>query len=162
MPKCSSCGANVSSRDQACSYCGTENLNYQPPADEVNALLEKAMEAYQHEHYASASDCYKQVIGLDPEAFSAYFYLAASQTILKRPEEAVKAMQKAQMLRPGSVATYFNLGVLYKQLGRKAEARKQLETGLKIIDTDCAIMNCDQFKRNLEKELADLKRWKLF
>jgi tetratricopeptide (TPR) repeat protein len=107
MVKCSSCGANVSARDQVCSYCGTQNPEYQPFGDEVNALLEKGMEAYQHRQFALAIDCYRYAIDLDPDVFSAYFYLAASLATLGRREDAVDAMKKAQEIRPGNTATYY-------------------------------------------------------
>jgi tetratricopeptide (TPR) repeat protein len=158
MVKCPNCGANVSSRDQACSYCGTANPDYIPPGDEVNTLLEKAMDAYQHKRYALAIDCYNQIIGLDPDVFSAYFYLAASLTVLGRREEAIEAMQKARDIRPGSTAVYFNLGLLCKQVGHKAEAQTYLEEAQKMAGSDSSIKNRDQFKRNVTKELAELER----
>ncbi len=158
MVKCSGCGANVSSRDQVCSYCGTQNQDYQPPGDEVHALLEKGMDAYQHRRYALAVDCTRQAIELDPDVFNAYFYLAAGLTALGRREEAIEAMKKAQEIRPGNTATYYNLGLLFKQLGRKGEAQESLEKALKMIGSDGAIQNREQMKRNIEKELKALRR----
>lgn len=160
--KCSSCGANVSSRDDICSYCGSDNPNYSPPDNEVNILLEKAMDAYQQEHYAVAIDCYNQAIALDPEVFSTYFYLAAALTIIGRHEEAIKAMEKAQALRPGNTAVHYNLGVLSKKIGRKAEARTYLEKALELVKRDSAVQDQSQLRKSIEKELAEFKRWKLF
>lgn len=160
--KCSSCGAVVSSRDETCSYCGSHNPNYAPPDTDVNVLLEKAMNAYQQEHYAVAIDCYNQAIALDPEVFSAYFYLAAALTIIGRHEEAIKAMEKAQALRPGNTAVHYNLGVLCKKLGRKVEAQTYLEKALELVKKDPAIQNQKQLRKSIEKELAEFKRWKLF
>jgi len=160
--KCSSCGATVSSRDEICSYCGSDNPNYSPPDNEVNILLEKAMSAYQQEHYAVAIDCYNQAITLDPEVFGAYFYLAAALTIIGRHEEAIKAMEKAQALRPGNTAVYYNLGVLCKKIGRKAEARTYLEKALELVKKDSAVQNQGQLRKSIEKELVEFKRWKLF
>jgi Flp pilus assembly protein TadD len=160
--KCSSCGASVSYHDQTCSYCGTTNPNYRAPGNEVNALLEKAADAYQHEHYAVAIDHYHRAIALDPDVFSAYFYLAASLTVLGRRKEAIRAMQSAQTIRPGNTATYVNLGTLCKQEGNKAEARKYLEKALKLIDSDTSITNREQLKQHIKRELGELKRWGLF
>jgi Flp pilus assembly protein TadD len=160
--KCSSCGASVSYHDQTCSYCGTSNPDYRAPGDEVNTLLEKAMDAYQHEHYAAAIDHYNRAIALDPDVFNAYFYLAASLTVLGRRKEAIRAMQNAQIIRPGNTAIYVNLGLLCKQEGDKEEARKYLEKALKMVDADSAINNREQLKQHIKKELGGLKRWGLF
>jgi len=163
MQKCASCGGNISRHDQACSYCGTPNPEYCPPDREVNLLLEKAMEAFQNEHYAEAVDYYLQVIEIDPDVFEAYFYLAAGYTKLKRNEEAIKVMEKARMIRPGSAPVYYNLGILCKQVGRKAEARAYLEEALALVKTDAAVDDARrEFKKTIEKALSEYKRWKLF
>ena len=160
--KCSSCGANVSYHDPSCSYCGTANPEYQAPGEEVNALLEKAMDAYQHERYAMASDHYNRAIALDPYVFNAYFYLAACLTVLGRRREAIRAMQSAQGIRPGNSPIYVNLGLLYKQEGDKDTARTYLEKALKMVDSDTSVNNREQLKQHIKKELSGLKRWGLF
>jgi Flp pilus assembly protein TadD len=120
------------------------------------------MDAYQHEHHAVAIDHFNRAIALDPDIFSAYFYLAASLTVLGRRKEAIRAMQNAQALRPGNSAIYVNLGLLCKQEGDKAEARQYLEKALKMVDTDVSINNREQLKQHIKKELSGLKRWGLF
>lgn len=158
--QCESCGANVSDSDEACSYCGKENPAYRQVDNDVNYLLEEAMVAYQNEQYAMSINYYNQAIALDPSVADAYFYLAASYTILKRYEEAIKAMEKAKELRPGSAPIFYNLGMLHKLSGRKAEARKNYETALSLFKKDPS-SNKD-FLKNIEKEIGELKRWKLF
>lgn len=162
MAKCSGCGATVSPHEQNCPYCGIPNADYRPPADEVNELLEQAMQAYQQERYARSIDYYNQAIAIDPEIFSAYFFLASGLTILGRREEAIAAMKKAQAIRPGNFAVCYNLGLLHKQIGLGAEARAYLEETLKILNADPSIPNRAQLKKNVEKELAAYKRWKFF
>lgn len=161
--KCVSCGANVSRHDQFCSYCGSENPEYYPPEREVNLLLEKGMAAFQNAHYAEAIDCYQQVIAIDSDVFDAYFYLASAYSTLKRYEEAVEVMEQAQRIRPGSAPVYYNLGILCKQLGRKAEARAYLEKALALVNEDPAVDGArKEFKKAIKKALAEYKRWKLF
>jgi len=162
MATCTHCGANVSRRDRVCSYCGTQNPEYEPSIDEVNALLEKGLKAYQQEQYAQAIDCYRRALERDPDVFSAYFYLAASLRALGREKEAIEAMKKARHLRPGSTAVHYNLGVLYKQTGQAREARKCLETALKTVGSDTALQDRKQVKQNIEKELGELRRRRLF
>jgi tetratricopeptide (TPR) repeat protein len=162
MVKCTCCGANVSIRDRACSYCGTTNPGYLPPGDEINQLLDDALAAYQHQRYKAAVDCYRHAIELGPDVFDAYFYSAASLTMLEQREEAIEEMIKAQNIRPGNAAICFNLGVLNKQLGHKDEARPYLEKALKLVDTGTAIQNKPQMKQTIQKELVEYKHWKLF
>jgi tetratricopeptide (TPR) repeat protein len=159
--KCINCGANVSRHDQTCSYCGTENAEYQPPDNQINVLLEKGLQAFQDEHIAEAVDCYNRIIDLDPDVFMAYFYLAAGYSKLNRPEEAIKAMEKAQAIRPGLAPVNYNLGILYKQAGRKEEAKMYFEKALELCKTNPDMYD-SSFKKTIEKALSEFKRWKLF
>ncbi len=158
--QCDACGANVSDTDAVCSFCGKKNLAYRQIDNDVNFLLEEAMAAYKNEQYAMSINYYNQAIALDPTVVDAYFYLAAGYTVLKRYEEAIKAMEKAKELRPGSAPIFYNLGMLHKLSGRKAEARKNYEMALDFFKKDPS-SNKD-FLKNIEKEIKELKRWKLF
>jgi Flp pilus assembly protein TadD len=89
-------------------------------------------------------------------------FTGASLTVLGRRKEAIRAMQSAQVIRPGNTAIYVNLGLLCKQEGDKEEARKYLEKALKMIDSDSAINNREQLKQHIKKELGGQKRWGLF
>ncbi|MGE5776741.1 MAG: tetratricopeptide repeat protein [Chloroflexota bacterium] len=160
--ECFNCGAGISRHERACPYCGASNRDYQTSIGEVNALLEKALSAFQRGRYAAAIDSCSQVISLDPGVFNAYFYLASSLASLERYKEAIQAMKKAQALQPGNAAIHLNLGVLYKKEGEKTEARKYLEKALKLADADKHINNRAQVKQNIKKELRSLKRWGLF
>ncbi len=156
MSKCPNCGADVSRRDQVCSYCGTENPNYIPPDDEVNALLEKGMNAYLQAEYALASACYRQAVELDPDIFTAYFYLAASLNVLGREEEAIEAMKKARDIRPGNTAVYYNLGLLSQQVGKTHEARAYLQQAQQLVESDPMLQDPKQMRQRIKNALADL------
>lgn len=156
MTICSNCGAEVSRRDTACSYCQRENPDYAPPDAEVNRLLEQGMQAFQGERHAQAIECYSQIIKLDPDVFGAYFYLAASLTSLGRRAGAIEAMKKAHALRPGNAAAIVNLGILSKQEGNKAEARLYLQKALKLLEEDSGVSNREQLRQHVKKELASL------
>lgn len=158
--KCSSCGAVVSDSDTTCSFCGTKNPEYRAIDNDVNYLLEEAMAAYKNEQYAMAINYYNQAIALDPDVVNAYFYLAAAYSVLKRYEEAIQAMEKAKALRPGNPPIYYNLGMLHKLNGRKVEARQNYEMALALSKKEPTPNN--SFVKNIEKELKELKRWRLF
>jgi tetratricopeptide (TPR) repeat protein len=160
--ECTKCGANVSFYDQTCSYYGVVNPEYLPPADEANALLEKAMDVFQQEHYAAAIDLYNQVIVLDPDIFSAYFPLAFCLISLGRNRDAIQVMHRALALRPGNTAVHVNLGIMYKKEGKKGEARNYLEKALRLVDSDGSVDNRADLKQYIKKELSGLKRWGLF
>ncbi len=158
--QCESCGANISDTDEACSYCGKKNSAYRQVDNDVNYLLEEAMAAYKNEQYAMAINYYNQAIALDPDVVDAYFYLAAGYSALKRYEEAIQAMEKAKALRPGNPPIYYNLGMLHKLNGRKVEARQNYEMALALSKKEPTPNN--SFVKNIEKELKELKRWRLF
>ena len=157
MPTCPHCGAVISHRDPVCPWCGAPNPDYQPPADEINVLLENGMTAYQQQQYALAADYYQRVIEQDPEIFDAYFYLAASLTALGRVKEAIKTMQKARMLRPNSAPIDYNLGMLYKRMGNRGEARHYLEQALEKVAADPALQHPQEMRSRIQRELALLK-----
>ncbi len=157
MIRCPNCGATISRRDRVCPYCGAPNPAFQPPADEVNALLEQGMRAFQQESYALAADAFQQVIDQKPDIFDAYFYLAASLSALNRNPEAIDALKKAQKLRPDSAPLYYNLGLLYKQAGQAREAKAALEEAMKRADLDVALQNRTDFKQRIARELKALR-----
>lgn len=160
--QCPNCGANVSDYDKVCSYCGSENSNYRSPDRETTIMMSNGMEAFKNGQYAAAIRYFLDVIDLAPEIFDAHLYLSASHSALNRPEEALKAMEQAQRLRPGSAPLHYNLAILYKQVGRKEDAKKYLEQALVIARTDTILPNKKEFENRVKKELAQYKRWKLF
>lgn len=160
--KCSSCGANVSKYDRMCSYCGTENPDYHSLDQEVAVLMSSGVEAFYNEQFAKAIGYFLGVIDRVPEVFDAYFYLAACHSALKRPAEAIKAMQQAQRIRPGNASLYLNLAILSKQVGNKEEAKKYLEQALVAARTDPMLQDRKDFENRVNKDLAEYKRWKLF
>jgi len=160
--KCSSCGANVSDYDKVCSYCGSENPDYRSPDKEITVLMSRGVESFYNEHYAAAIENFLEVIDRAPQMFDAYFYLSACFSALNRPGEALKAMEQAQQIRPGSAPLYFNLATLSKQVGREEDARKYLEQALVTAKTDTMLTDKKAFESNVKKELAKYKRWKWF
>ncbi len=125
--------------------------------EKVNVLLEKGLRAYRQEQYALAIESYRQAIEQDPNIFDAYFYLAASLVALGREKEAIDAMKRARRVRPGSSATDYNLGLLYKRMGRADDARRHFEEALKKVGSDAALDDRSQMKRNIERELRELR-----
>jgi len=160
--KCPSCGANVSDYDKTCSYCGSSNAGYRSPDNETIIMMSEGMEAFQNGQYAAAIRSFLQVIDLAPEVFDAHLYLSASHSALNRPDEALKGMEQAQRLRPGSAPICYNLAILCKQVGRKEDAKKYLEQALVLSQTDTALPDRKGFEKRIKKELAEFRRWKLF
>ncbi len=156
MPQCPNCGAYVSPHDKVCSYCGAPNPAYQPPADDVNLLLQQGMDAFQQHQYAVAADRYRQALDRDPDIFDAYFYLAASLSALGREKEAIAAMKKAREIRPGNASVDYNLGVLYKNLGQAREARAYLESARMKAGADPALEDRKRMTKTIERELKAL------
>ncbi len=95
-------------------------------------------------------------MALDPDVFNGYFYLAASLNALGREQEAVDAMRQARQIRPGSAAVAYNLGVMYKGMGRAREARKHLESALQLAETDPALDDRKRMKQIIKQKLKTL------
>ncbi|HEY9076168.1 MAG TPA: hypothetical protein VIO61_06470 [Anaerolineaceae bacterium] len=163
MLKCVRCGGDVSRHHQVCSYCGTHNPDYYPPERKVNLLLEKGLEAFENSHFAEAVDYFVKIFEVDPDVFEAFIYLAGGYPRLRYTEEATKTTEKAQKIRPGSALINSYRGILYKQMGRKAEVRANLEKAVELVKTDATVDDYrKEFKKTIEKALAEYKRWKLF
>jgi len=160
--KCPGCGANVSDYDKACSYCGSNNPDYRSLDQEVLILMGEGVEAFRSEQYTAAIRSFVQVIDLAPEYFDAYFYLSACLSALDRPGEAIRYMEQAQAIRPGSAPICYNLGVLCQRVGRKDDARKYLEQALVLAQTDPGLTDRREFEKQVRKALAKFNRWKLF
>lgn len=155
--KCPGCGSIVSAYDKVCSYCGSNNAAYRSMDKETAILMSEGIESFKKEEYAAAVRCFLQVIELAPDALDAHFYLSACHNALGRPQEAIKSMEWAQMLRPGSAAIYHNLGVLSKYVGRREDAKNYLEKALVVAKTDTAIPDRAEFENRVTKELEQLK-----
>jgi len=125
-------------------------------------MMSYGIEAFRNEKYTMAIHYFLNAIEVAPELFDAYFYLAACHSALGRLAEAIKAMEQARQIRPGSAPVYFNLGFLCKQAGRKEEAKTYLEQALVTARTDAAVHDKQDFENRVKKELAQYKRWKLF
>jgi hypothetical protein len=68
MQKCSSCGAPVSRRDTACSYCRSANTAFVPLAAKHAALIARGMEAHQQGRHGDAVEALAAVIEEEPES----------------------------------------------------------------------------------------------
>ncbi|MFQ6038804.1 MAG: tetratricopeptide repeat protein, partial [Candidatus Aminicenantales bacterium] len=71
---------------------------------------------------------FDRAIAENPALASAYNGRASAHAFNNRPEQAIRDWKKALEFNPGFVEVYFNLGIMYLKTGRKAEARKILET----------------------------------
>jgi superkiller protein 3 len=73
-----------------------------------------------------AIDAFDRAISNDPNLASAYNGRASAFKFSDRAGEAITDWQKALELQPDFVDAYFNLGITYLEIGKKAEASKIL------------------------------------
>jgi Tfp pilus assembly protein PilF len=52
-----------------------------------------------------------------------------------QPEQAMSAMQEARRLDPSNPLTHYQIGKCYREAGKFAEARQELETAVKLRPT---------------------------
>lgn len=130
--------------------------------DEVNALIEQGLRAYQQGRYAEAVEAYTQVLNLEPHTFGAYFHLAAALEALGRTEKAYEVMLRAFKLYPTSAPLAYNLGFLASKMGRKNEAIDYLERALKLSQSDTALDDPRAFRKTVKQTLRKIRGFRLF
>ncbi|MBN2257876.1 MAG: tetratricopeptide repeat protein [Anaerolineaceae bacterium] len=158
MPICTKCGGLVSLHEEKCPGCGEHNTDYQPLAEDIQRALDEATSNYQQKKYVLAAQAYQEVIALDPEIFSAYFFLADSLQNLGKTGDAKQAMQAAAALRPGSAPVYYNLGYMNECLGDFTGARAAYEQALKLAENDVNVQNNKDFIKRIKKQLKAVKK----
>lgn len=87
------------------------------------------------ERYQEATECFEEVIRLEPEKGEAYSSLGLIYSHLKDNEKALSAYQEASRLTPDNYKIHFNLGKVYLKLKRNNEAINSL--------TQCVVINPD-------------------
>ena len=75
-------------------------------------------EAYAH---------YSRAVQLQPNDAEANVGLAKVLMLMNQPDRAEPLFQRALQLDPTSVAAHFRLSTLYRQAGRTADAKRELE-----------------------------------
>lgn len=130
--------------------------------DDVNALIEQGLRAYQQGRYTEAVEAYTEALNLDPRTFGAYFHLAAALETLGRTEKAYEVMLQAFDLYPGSAPLAYNIGFLASKMGRKSEAIEYLERALALSQTDTALDDPRAFRKTVKKTLQKIRGFKLF
>lgn len=92
------------------------------------ALLERA-------ELAGARFHFQRLIELEPGAPQGYTGLANVHLLEGDAEEAVSLLESALRLRPGDRQAHYLLGLSYRALGRREEARRELAKGLEATPT---------------------------
>jgi tetratricopeptide (TPR) repeat protein len=70
---------------------------------------------------------YSRALELQPGDAAANLGLARTWTLLKQPEKAGPYLEKAVQLEPFNAVTHYRLSLIYRDMGRSAEARRELE-----------------------------------
>jgi len=78
-----------------------------------------------------AYDAFASATRIDPENAFAWTNYGAAAMLLKNPDEAMLAYQRALKLKPNEWLTHYNLGCLYARTGRKDEALNELAAAVK-------------------------------
>ncbi len=73
MAQCKQCGAYISAHAPKCPYCGTPNLEYQPPVDEINYWLVEGLAAFHQGRYANAIENYRRALDRAPDILACFY-----------------------------------------------------------------------------------------
>ena len=93
-------------------------------------LFRLGKQALQNGQFATAEDCFRQVIALDPRSSSAHVNLAVSYMREKRWDDALAELRQAQTLAPEEPGVQLNIGLAYYRKNDFAAAVDPLSTFL--------------------------------
>ena len=85
---------------------------------DISSRRGDVQEAYAH---------YSRAVQLQPNEAEANIGLAKVLMLMNQPDRAEPLLQRALQLDPTSVAAHFRLSTLYRQAGRTADAKRELE-----------------------------------
>jgi len=85
---------------------------------DISSRRGDVQEAYAH---------YSRAVQLQPNDAEANIGLAKVLMLMNQPDKAEPLLQRALQLDPTSVAAHFRLSTLYRQAGRTADAKRELE-----------------------------------
>lgn len=94
----------------------------------------------------------KSFINSDPNDSFSRYALALEYVKAGRHNDAVQEFETVRKNNPDYVATYYQLGKLYQQLGKLHDAEKTFRTGI----TVAAKINDDHTRSELEAALEEL------
>ncbi len=77
-----------------------------------------------------AIECYERAIELNPYNLSAFYKLGHCYNLQGQLEDSLRTYREMAKLAPDGSDIHFNLGVVYGNMGRWEESRKELETAL--------------------------------
>jgi len=75
----------------------------------------------------AANEHYERALKLRPDDAEANIGLAKTLMSMNQPEKALPLLENAVKLDPTSAVAHFRLGTVYRQLGRTADAKRELE-----------------------------------
>ncbi len=85
---------------------------------DISSRRGDVQEAYAH---------YSRAVQLQPNDAEANIGLAKTLMLMNQPDKAEPLLQRALQLDPTSAAAHFRLSTLYRQAGRSADAKRELE-----------------------------------
>lgn len=109
---------------------------YTPPPErpvlrgvESGTAFERAMAAYQQNHFAAAAEQLEVVSRLEPEHAEAHFYWGVSLLLAGRSEDAIEPLRQAVRLSAGAQreSSHYYLALAYLKTNRPQQALAELE-----------------------------------
>ncbi len=94
---------------------------------EADVLVARGVLAYDDQRYDEALELFRRALNLDSENARALYYIGLTHSALKKPEQAIAPLEKANKLRPKDVDIRYQLGVAYFTAGNYDLATPLLE-----------------------------------
>jgi tetratricopeptide (TPR) repeat protein len=111
--------------------------------------------------FEDSAACAEQAIRLRPGIVEAYYQLAQSMIAMARFERAATVLQQATKLRPEIGVFHFSLGLVYENLGRRAQAEESYKFAVRLNPHDLqarlALISHSILEEKLEFARAELE-----
>jgi predicted O-linked N-acetylglucosamine transferase (SPINDLY family) len=99
---------------------------------EMRQIFQKAYSFHQQGDLVNAQILYKQVLSIDPNHFEALNLLGVIEAKNKNTQAAISLLEKAIAVQPNNAVSYYNYGLLLKDVGQLAEADRSYSKAISL------------------------------
>ena len=98
----------------------------------INQIFQNAYDEIKKSNFEKAINLYETIIKIEPDNYSAYFFLGIAMRRVGNTNEAIESYEKAIKLKPDFVDAYYNLGNILYFLKKFDKARINYEKAIKL------------------------------
>ncbi|WP_287138604.1 tetratricopeptide repeat protein [Crocosphaera sp.] len=126
-------GNNLQNTEPNPTPSETQNItSSQTTTDEVQRLIDQAVEQYQRGEYQEAVNTVVEITQQYPNDYQGWYYLGELMGTFQQYEQAIASYDKALQLKPDDHQAWYNRGIALCNLGRLDEAIASFDKALQL------------------------------